>query len=101
MIIAACALLGIGLFAYVFAPVVQVAHGREKSRLEYLLERKSAVYENLRDLNFEHASGKFEEKDYLTMRASLEDEAVTLVAEIETLDPDGRKLQQDGRNGID
>ena len=32
--------------------------GPEKTRLAYLQERKEAVYENLRDLNFEHQAGK-------------------------------------------
>jgi len=41
------------------------------------------VYDNLRDLNFEYKAGKLSEQDYATMRASMEDEAATLLAEIE------------------
>jgi hypothetical protein len=62
--------------------------GKEKSRLEYLRERKEVVYENLRDLNFELKAGKMPEKDYEQMRVSLEDEAVSVLAEIERLERD-------------
>jgi hypothetical protein len=81
-----CALLAIGLFVYVFAPVTHFAHGQQKSRLEYLRERKEMVYENLRDLNFEYKAGKFPESDYAIMRASLEDEAAAVLAEMEKLE---------------
>lgn len=86
MIEAACALFAIGLFVYVFSPVREVAHGEPKSHLVYLRERKEAVYENLRDLNFEFKAGKFPESDYAAMRAGLEDEAARLLAEIDTLE---------------
>ena len=86
MIIAACALLLIGLFMYVFAPVADLAHGEQKTRLSYLRERKEVVYENLRDLNFEFKAGKFPESDYVAMRTGLENEAAIVLAEIEDLE---------------
>ncbi len=54
----AAMLLTLGLLLYVFAPVRAEA-AEDKTRVAYLLERKDAVYENLRDLNFEHKAGKF------------------------------------------
>lgn len=54
-----------------------------RSRLDSLLERRDAIYENLRDLKFEHRSGKFSEADYEEMRAALENEAALVLAEIE------------------
>ena len=65
MIILLCALLGIGLFVYVFAPIREgeLAHGEDKTRLTYLRERKEVIFENLRDLNFEYKAGKFPEAD--------------------------------------
>jgi hypothetical protein len=86
MIIAACVLMAVGLFAYVFAPVANLAHGEQKTRLTYLRERKDVIYENLRDLNFEFKAGKFPDTDYHTMRAGLENEAAALLAEIEDLE---------------
>ena len=86
MIYAACALFAIGLFVYVFAPVRDLAHGEQKSRLAYLRERKEAIYDNLRDLNFEFKAGKYPEQDYAEMRAGLEDEAARVLAEMDTLE---------------
>jgi hypothetical protein len=79
--------LALGSFIYVFAPVRQlvVPHGKRKSRLEYLRERKDQIYDNLRDLNFEFNAGKFPESDYVSMRDSLEREAAAVLAEIEDL----------------
>ena len=86
MIYAACALFAAGLFIYVFAPVRHLAHGEQKTRLVYLRERKDAIYENLRDLNFEFKAGKFPEADYAVIRAGLEDEAARVLAEMDTLE---------------
>ena len=87
MIEVLCALLLIGSFVYVFAPMRQLAvpHGERKSRLEHLRERKDTVFENLRDLNFEFKAGKLPESDYLPMRDAMEREAAAVLAEIEDL----------------
>jgi len=58
----------------------------EKTRASYLRERKDAVYENLRDLNFEYKAGKVPDVDYQALKSSLEDEAATLLAEIARLE---------------
>jgi hypothetical protein len=83
-----CVLMVAAVCFYVFYLRDNDVAGGEKSRLEYLRERKDVVYENLRDLNFELKAGKMPEHDYQQMRASLEDEAVSLLAEIERLERD-------------
>ncbi len=86
-IIVPCALLLIGCIVYIFSPDRQISPGRvtEKTRLDYLRERKDVIYDNLRDLNFEYRAGKFPEEDYATQRDALETEAAHVVAEMETL----------------
>jgi hypothetical protein len=86
MIVAACALLTVGLLLYVFSVADRVPAPAPKTRLAYLRERKEVVYENLRDLNFEFKAGKFPERDYQSMRTALEDEAARILAEIELLE---------------
>jgi hypothetical protein len=88
MILLLCALLAIGLFVYVFAPIREgeLAHGENKTRLTFLRERKEVIYENLRDLNFEYKAGKFPDADHQRMRAELEGEAAVVLAEIEDLE---------------
>ena len=86
MIIAACALLFAGLMGYVFFVPAEIAAGPEKDRLAFLRERKDVVYENLRDLNFEHRAGKLSEGDFESLRGQLEGEAAGILAEIEALE---------------
>jgi hypothetical protein len=71
--------------AYIFWPQRRIVHAPEKTRLDYLRERKDVIYENLRDLNFEYKAGKYPAADYAAQRDSLEGEAATVVAEMETL----------------
>lgn len=89
MILAACALLTIGVAVYVFWLHDDAEPGEVKTRLAYLKERKDVVYENLRDLNFEHKAGKLPDRDYASLRDSMEQEAATILAEIEKLDRAG------------
>ncbi|HUS19417.1 MAG TPA: hypothetical protein VMZ25_07185 [Terriglobales bacterium] len=88
MIILLCALMAVGLFVYVFAPIREgeLARAEDKTRLAFLRERKEVIYENLRDLNFEYKAGKFPEADHHKMRSELEGEAAAVIAEIEDLE---------------
>ena len=63
----------------------------DKTRVDYLRERKEAIYENLRDLNFEFQAGKYPEADYNEQRKALEDEAAQVIAEMEALIARGMK----------
>jgi hypothetical protein len=86
MIYFICAVFTLASFYYVFFFPGEVYAGEEKTRLGYLRERKEAVYDNLRDLNFEYRAGKVPESDYQSMRNSLEEEAAAIMAEIERLE---------------
>ena len=77
--------LVLGYFAYIFWPQQRIAAPIEKTRIDYLRERRDVIYENLRDLNFEFRSGKFPEDDYARQRESLETEAAKVLSEIDTL----------------
>jgi outer membrane protein TolC len=81
-----CAVFTLGALYYVFLFPGEVFAGEEKTRLGYLRERKEAVYDNLRDLNFEYKAGKVPDADYQSMRASLEEEAAAIMAEIARLE---------------
>ena len=71
---------------YVFYLPGSLFLGPEKTRAGYLRERKDAVYENLRDLNFEYKAGKLPDADYASLKSSLQDEAATILAEIARLE---------------
>ena len=78
-------LLLIAVFVYTFWPENSFASQRQKTRLDYLLERKDQLYENLRDLNFEFKAGKYPEEDFKMQREQLENQTARLLAEIEHL----------------
>jgi len=73
------------LLVYTFWPENVFASQREKTRLDYLIERKEQLYENLRDLNFEYRAGKYPEEDFNAQRAQLENETAQLLSEIDQL----------------
>jgi hypothetical protein len=80
-----CLLLFVASVFYVFYLPGRLFLGPEKTRAGYLRERKDAVYENLRDLNFEYKAGKVPDADYTSLKSSLQDEAATILAEIARL----------------
>lgn len=79
------ALLLVALFVYTFWPENSFANQRQKTRLDYLQERKDQLYENLRDLNFEYRAGKYPEEDFTAQRTMLETETAKILAEIDHL----------------
>jgi hypothetical protein len=81
-----CGLFLVASLVYIFYLPGKLFLGPEKTRAGYLRERKDAVYENLRDLNFEYKAGKLSEPDYAMQRASLEDEAAAILAEMEAIE---------------
>lgn len=93
MIVASCALLTLGIAVYVFWLHDDSEPGEVKTRLAYLKERKDVVYENLRDLNFEYKAGKLPDRDYNSLRDSMEQEAATIMAEMATLESEGAAIR--------
>ncbi|MGA2414934.1 MAG: hypothetical protein ABSF59_10820 [Candidatus Sulfotelmatobacter sp.] len=81
-----CITLAAACLFYVFYLPGKLFLGPEKTRAGYLRERKDAVYENLRDLNFEYKAGKVPDLDYQSLKSSLQDEAATILAEIARLE---------------
>ena len=84
--LACCLLVTAAALLYIFYLPGTLYLGPEKTRASYLRERKDAVYENLRDLNFEYRAGKVPDADYQSLKASLQDEAAQLLAEISYLE---------------
>jgi hypothetical protein len=81
--------LTFAVFVYMFWPEKNPFVQSDKTRVDYLRERKDVIYENLRDLNFEFQAGKYPEQDYFEQRAGLEDEAARVIAEMEALEARG------------
>lgn len=83
-ILVACVLLAAAVLIFVFG-----AHDDDsdliphRTGLDRLMERRDAIYENLRDLRFEYRAGKYSEADYEEIKQSLEIEAAQVLAEMD------------------
>src|SRR5437667_2464246 len=53
------------------------------SPFQHLDERKAAIYENLRDLQFEYRLGKLSDQDYQQTKLDLQRELASVMAEID------------------
>jgi len=55
------------------------------SPFAHLDERKAAIYENLRDLQFEYRVGKLSDADYQSTKKDLQTELAAVLAEVDKL----------------
>jgi len=85
----ACLLLAAStaIFIFYFRPD-PAESSRFRTRLDQLLERRDAIYENVRDLRFEYRAGKFSEADYEQTRQALDAEAAAVLSEIDAITGD-------------
>jgi hypothetical protein len=82
----ACAALAIATILFVFGVRLESSDSApHRTMLDQLLERRDAIYENLRDLRFEYRAGKFSEADFEETKQSLELEAARVLAEMDRL----------------
>jgi hypothetical protein len=82
----ACALLTLATLIFVFGVRREASDDApHRTKLDQLMERRDAIYDNLRDLRFEHRAGKFSEKDYDEIKQSLEIEAARVLANMDLL----------------
>jgi hypothetical protein len=81
-----CLILSVAAIFYIFFLPGELFLGPTSNRVGYLHERKDAVYDNLRDLNFENKAGKVPDPDYALLKSSLEEEAASILAEIARLE---------------
>lgn len=84
VMLSACVVLTLAAVIFVFWIEPDAGDSApHRSHLDQLLERRDAIYDNLRDLKFENRAGKYSEQDYEQMRDSLENEAAQVLLEIE------------------
>ena len=84
MIFAAAVLLTAGAIAFtLLVRDRDIPKPEQATGYEHLEERKSRIYENLRDLQFEYRVGKLSEADYQTTKTTLQQELAGVLAEID------------------
>src|SRR5579875_3029188 len=80
------ALLIVGAFAFtLFIRQKDVPEPLPVSPVQHLEDRKQAIYENLRDLQFEYRLGKLSDGDYQQTKQALQKELAGVLAETEAV----------------
>src|ERR1700719_2733878 len=87
LLIAVVILLAATLFYTLFIRVKDIPPPEPVSPTAHLEERKAAIYENLRDLQFEYRVGKLSDADYQQTKVSLQKELATVMSEIDQVAP--------------
>jgi len=86
LIIALTSLLAVVVLAFVLRVRPQDLPPAEKpSPFAHLDERKAAIYENLRDLQFEYRVGKLSDTDYQNTKTDLQKQLAAVLAEVDRL----------------
>src|SRR5438445_11794662 len=83
-LLGACLALAVATLLFIFYIQSDASDlAPHRTKLDQLLERRDAIYDNLRDLRFEYRSGKYSEGDFEAMKTALENEAALVLAEID------------------
>jgi len=84
MVIGVAILLALGaLFFTLFVRPKDVPEPLPVSPIQHFEDRKQAIYENLRDLQFEYRLGKLSDEDYQQTKQALQRELAMVLAETE------------------
>ncbi len=71
------------VFFTLFVRIKDIPAPEPVSPTRHLEERKAAIYENLRDLQFEYRVGKLSDSDYQQTKVTLQKELAGIIAEID------------------
>jgi NADH pyrophosphatase NudC (nudix superfamily) len=86
MIIALACVIAIAVIAFILGVRAQdLSEPEPESPFLHLDERKAAIYENLRDLQFEYRVGKLSDQDYQNTKKDLQRELASVLAEVDAL----------------
>lgn len=86
MIIVLTCLLAIAVIAFILGVRSKdLPEPEPESPFHHLDDRKAAIYENLRDLQFEYRVGKLSDDDYQTTKRDLQKELAQVLSEVDKL----------------
>ena len=83
IIVSALALTAGALFFVLFVRTRDVPEPIPVSPTQHLEDRKGAIYDNLRDLQFEYRLGKLSDDDYRQTKLALQRELAVVLAEMD------------------
>lgn len=79
------AVIAATVFFTLFVRIKDIPEPEPVSPARHLEERKAAIYENLRDLQFEYRVGKLSDEDYQQTKQSLQKELAGVIGEINAI----------------
>jgi hypothetical protein len=86
MIIVIAALIAVGAIVFILTVRAKdLPEPEPVSPFQHLDERKAAIYENLRDLQFEYRVGKLSDSDYQQTKKDLQRELAGVMAEVDRI----------------
>lgn len=85
LVVAVVLLLAVTLLYTLFVRAKDIPPPDPVSPTQHLDERKAAIYENLRDLQFEYRVGKLSDADYQQTKLALQKELAVVLAGIEKI----------------
>src|SRR6266852_9691907 len=91
LVVALVAVVAVTLLYTLFVRAKDIPPPDPVSPTRHLDERKAAIYENLRDLQFEYRVGKLSDADYQQTKLGLQKELAAVLAEIEKVTTSGVK----------
>jgi hypothetical protein len=98
MIIVSTCVIAIAVIAFVLGVRPKDVPAPEpESPFRHLDERKAAIYENLRDLQFEYRVGKLSDRDYQATKTDLQKELAAVLAEVDRVKANLTQAQPAGQ----
>ncbi|MBV8728484.1 MAG: hypothetical protein JO336_01620 [Acidobacteriia bacterium] len=86
MIIVLAAVLAVLVIAFILGVRTKdLPEPEPESPFRHLDDRKAAIYESLRDLQFEYRVGKLSEEDYQTSKRDLQKELAVVLSDVDKL----------------
>lgn len=85
--------MAIGLVVWVGEPLVRRGRAREadadaqSDAIERLTLQKETLYAAIRDLDFDHQTGKVDAEDHAVLRRQMEEEAADVLRQLDLVDP--------------
>ena len=91
--IAVIVIMAVGLVVWVGEPLVRgrrvrdAAEDARSDSIERLRLQKETLYTAIRDLDFDHQTGKVEAEDHAVLRREMEEEAAVVLRDLDLADP--------------
>ena len=91
--IAVIVIMAVGLVVWVGEPLIRsrrvrdAAEDARRDAIERLILQKETLYTAIRDLDFDHQTGKVDAEDHAVLRRQMEEEAAVVLLDLDLADP--------------